>query len=54
MKRFKSIIKYYIILALERAGVNVTDDIDAELDSAMDDLENGFRRIAREEIRAAR
>jgi len=53
VEQFKDIIKHYIILALQRAGVNVEDDNYVELERAMDDLEDGIRRIVREEIRAA-
>ena len=53
MDEFKNLIKYYILLALERAGVGVTGDNHAELDAAMEDLEAGIRRIVREEIATA-
>ena len=53
MDEFKQFIKYYILLALDRAGVSLTSDNYAELDAALEDLETGIRRIVREEIATA-
>jgi len=47
------IIKYYIVLALERAGVQMNGDIHAELDEALGGLEEAIRGIVHEEIQKA-
>jgi hypothetical protein len=53
MKYFKRIIKHYITLALREAGVRIDGDVYAELDGAIDSLEDAIRDIVREEMAKA-
>ena len=50
MVHFGRILTHYILLALERAGVNITSDIRVELRSAFGELESAIRDIMREEM----
>jgi len=54
MDLFKRIVKHYIIQALQGAAMWVDDDTHAELEAAMEDLDEHIRRVVREEIAAAR
>ena len=50
MNFFKRILKYYIILALERAGVTVDSDMRVEMDDAITGLDAFITARIREEI----
>ena len=50
MENLVRIIKYYNTQALERAGVNVDSDTNAELYDAMADLDRHIKRLIREAI----
>ena len=48
MAVYDHILKHYLILALESAGVKMTGDCYAELDTIAISLENEMTRIARD------
>ncbi len=50
MNLFARIIKWYIMLALERAGVNITSDTHAELDDAIQALDRHIQAQVIEQI----
>ena len=50
MEIFVRIIKYYVKLALERSGVAIDSDTNAELDDAMANLDQHIKRLIREAI----
>ncbi len=50
METFARIIKHYVKLALERSGVAIDSDTNAELDDAMADLDRHIQRLIRKGI----
>jgi len=53
MAVYDHILKHYLILALESAGVKLNGDCYAELDGLAESLETEVRRIVRDEIHLA-
>jgi len=53
MAVYDHILKHYLVLALESAGVKLSGDCYAELDSLAESLETEMRRIVRDEIHVA-
>ena len=50
MVHFERMLTHYILLALKRAGANITSNTHAELSSAFVELERAIEKIVKDEI----